>query len=75
MTLCDIIDCSLPGSSVHEDSPGKNTGVGCRALQGNLPKPGIKLRSPALQVDSLLAEPPRKPIALALIKNCSAVQL
>ena len=25
-------DCSLPGSSVHGDSPGKNTGVGCHAL-------------------------------------------
>ena len=24
--------CSWPGSSVHGDSPGKNTGVGCRAL-------------------------------------------
>ena len=24
--------CSLPGSSVHGDSPGKNTGVGCYAL-------------------------------------------
>ena len=23
---------SLPGSSVHGDSPGKNTGVGCHAL-------------------------------------------
>ena len=31
-TLCDFIDCSLPGSSVHEDSLGKNTGVGCHAL-------------------------------------------
>ena len=30
-------------SSVHGDSPGKNTGVGCHALfQGNLPNPGIK---------------------------------
>ena len=26
------MDCSLPGSSVHGDSPGKNTGVGCYAL-------------------------------------------
>ena len=26
------MDCSPPGSSVHEDSPGKNTGVGCHAL-------------------------------------------
>ena len=30
--LCDPMDCSLPGSSVHVDSPGKNTGVGCYAL-------------------------------------------
>ena len=32
MTLCVPMDCSPPGSSVHEDSPGKNTGVGCYAL-------------------------------------------
>ena len=31
-TLCDLMDCSPPGSSVHGDSPGKNTGVGCHAL-------------------------------------------
>ena len=29
------MDCSPPGSSVHGDSPGKNTGLGCHAfLQG-----------------------------------------
>ena len=43
---------SLPGSSVHGDSPGKNTGKGCHALlQGNLPNPGIdptSLTTPAL---------------------------
>ena len=34
-TLCD---CSPPGSSVHGDSPGKNTGRGCHALlQGIFP--------------------------------------
>ena len=26
-TLCDPMDCSLPGSSIHGNSPGKNTGV------------------------------------------------
>ena len=26
------MDCSLPGTSVHGASPGKNTGVGCHAL-------------------------------------------
>ena len=36
--LCDPKDCSPPGSSVHEDSPGKNTGVGSHSfLQGIFP--------------------------------------
>ena len=66
-TLCDLMDCSLPRFSVHGDSPGKNTGVGCHALlQGIFPTrwkgPGIKARSPALQVDSLLSEAPGKPM-------------
>ena len=51
-TLCDPMHCSPPGSSVHGDSPGKNTGVSGHALlQGDLPNPEIKPRSPALQVD------------------------
>ena len=37
MTLCDPMDCSPPGFSVHGDSPGKNTGVDCSfLLQGIL---------------------------------------
>ena len=31
-TLCDPVDCSPPSSSVHGDSPGKNTGVGWHDL-------------------------------------------
>ena len=31
-SVWDPMDCSPPGSSVHGDSPGKNTGVGCHAL-------------------------------------------
>ena len=31
-TLCDQMGCSQPGSSVHGDSSGKNTGVGCYGL-------------------------------------------
>ena len=31
-TLCDTMDCSLLGFSVHGDSPDKNTGVGCHSL-------------------------------------------
>ena len=33
LTLCDPLDCSPPGSSVHGDSPDTNTRVGC-LLQG-----------------------------------------
>ena len=39
-TLSDPLDCSLPGSSVH-DYLGKNTRVGCHALlQGIFPTQG-----------------------------------
>ena len=41
LTLCNPMDCSPPGSSVHGDSPVKNTGVGCHALlQGIFPTQG-----------------------------------
>ena len=63
LTLCNPMDCSLPGSSAHWDSPGKNTGVGYLALLlGNLCNPGIQPRFPALQADSLPSEPSGKPI-------------
>ena len=44
------------------NSPGQNIGVGSLSLlQGFLPNPGIKPRSPTLQAGSLPAEPPGKP--------------
>ena len=65
-TLCDPMDCSPPGSSVHGDSPGKNTGVGCHALlQGVFPTQGS---NPGLlcllhrQAGFLPLAPPGKPI-------------
>ena len=65
LTLWYPMDCSPPGSSVHGDSPGKNTGVGCRALlQGIFPIRGSIPHlpaSPALQADSFPTEPPGKP--------------
>ena len=43
LTLCHPEDCSPPGSSVHGDSPGKNTGVGCLArLKGIFPTQGSR---------------------------------
>ena len=44
-------------------SPGKNTGVGSHSpLQGIFSNSGIETRSPTLQADSLLSQPPGKPI-------------
>ena len=31
-TFCDPVDCSPPGSTVHGNSPSKNTELGCHAL-------------------------------------------
>ena len=39
-TLYDPMDYSPPGSSVYGVSLGKNTGVGCHALQGIFPTQG-----------------------------------
>ena len=61
--LFDPMDYSLPGSSVHGNSPGKNTEVVCQAfLHGIFPSLGIEPRSPAQQVESLQSEPPGKPM-------------
>ena len=38
LTLCNPMDCSPPGFSVHGNSPGKNIRAGCHALlQGIFP--------------------------------------
>ena len=40
-TLCNPMNCSLPGSSIHGDSPGNNIGVDCHGfLQGIFPTQG-----------------------------------
>ena len=53
-TLCNLMDFSLPGSSIHGDSPGKNTGVGCYFLhQGIFPTQGLNLCLLLWQADSL----------------------
>ena len=73
-TLCNPMDYSPLGSSVHGDSPGKNTGVGCHALlQGILLTQGLNPHPLSLlhwQACSLPVAPPGKPFInphLALI--------
>ena len=46
-TLCDPVDCSPPGSSVHGIFPDKSTRVGCHSLlQGIFPTQGSNLCLP-----------------------------
>ena len=63
--LCTPVDCSPPGSSVHGDFPGKNTGVGCHALlQGIFPTQGWNpclLHLPALSGRFFITEPAGSP--------------
>ena len=58
-SLCNHTDCSPPGSSVHGILQARRLEWGCHfLLQGNLPHPGIKPRSLALQGDFLPFELP-----------------
>ena len=41
LTLCDPMHCSPPGSSVHGDFSGTNTGVGCHLLSPTAKPPVI----------------------------------
>ena len=69
MESCESESCSVLSNSLQShglyspwNSPDQNTGMGSLSLlQGNLPNLGIELRSPALQADSLPAEPQGKP--------------
>ena len=81
-TLCDPMDHSLPGSSAHGESPGKNTGVGCHALlQGIFPAQGSNLcfsRLQYWQAGSLPLAPPGKPAWITaqsfLVKDLASVR-
>ena len=56
-TLCNLMDCSPPGSSVHGIlRQGSWSGLSCPP-PGDFPDPGMEPRSSALQADSLPSEP------------------
>ena len=65
-TLCDPMDCSLSGSSVHGIIQEECwSGLPFPSL-GDLPDQGIEPGSPASQADALPSEPPGK---LGLFEN------
>ena len=55
-TLCDPIDCSLPGSSVHGILQARIWSGLPFLSPGDLPDPEIEPWSPTLQADSLPSE-------------------
>ena len=57
-TLCDPIDHSLPGSSVHGILQARILEWVAIHFSRGSSQPRIEPRSPALQADSLLSEPP-----------------
>ena len=69
-TLCDTIDCSPPGSSVHGIPQARILEWVALSFSRDLPNPGIEPMSPAspgLQEDSLPSESPGKPINVKYI--------
>ena len=60
-TLCNFMDCSLPGFSVHGTPQVRIQEWVAIPSPVDLPDAGIKPRSPALQADSLPSEPPELP--------------
>ena len=54
-TLCDPMDCSLPGSSVHGILQARILEWVAFPPTGDLSNSGTKPRSPALQEDSFLS--------------------
>ena len=72
------MNCSLSGSSVHGNSPGKTTGVGCHALlQGIVPTQGLNPHLPHCRL-IYSVKPPGKPythMCCAVLKLVSHVQL
>ena len=61
LTLCDPMDCNLPGSFVHGISQARILEWVAFPSPGDLPNLGIEPRSPSLQANSLPSEPLGKP--------------
>ena len=76
LTLCDPMDCGLPGSSVHGILHLRTLEWVAMPSPGDLPNPGIKPRSTALQEDSLPSEPAGKPYYFSKCNfSCQAIQI
>ena len=60
--LCNPVDCSLPGFSVHGILQARVLEWVTISFSRGSSRPGIEPGSPALEADALTTEPPGKPI-------------
>ena len=60
LTLCDPMDCSPPGSSVHGILQARVLGWVAISFSRKYPNPGVEPESPLLHTDSLPSEPLEK---------------
>ena len=74
LTLCNPIDRSPLGSSVHKILQARILESIFIPFSRHLPDPGTKLRSLALQSDSLPSEPPGKPTELVCRARITTLQ-
>ena len=70
LILCDPMNYSLPGFSVHGILQARILEWVAIPFSRGSSGPGIECRSPALQADSLQSEPPGKPM-YCLFSSCS----
>ena len=59
--LCDPMDCSLPGSSLHGILQARVLEWVAIAFSRGSSRPRIEPESPEFQADALTSEPPGKP--------------
>ena len=77
-TLWDPMDCSPPGSSVHGNFPGKNTGVGYHFLFQGSSWPRDWIQVSCIAGRFFTSEPPKKPllgIQFSSVQSLSRVRL
>ena len=60
LTLCDPVDCSPPGSSIHGILQARILEWVAISFSRGSSRPGIEPRSPALQADALTSESPKE---------------
>ena len=66
-TLCDPMDCRLPGSSVHGIFQARILEWTAISFPRGSSQPGIKFGSPTLWADALPSKPPEKAVVTAYL--------